>query len=189
MKKQGELILPGDELSIIEEFVPGEGTYEFQGVVYASVVGKAFYDMINRRSNSIGFKKPGFLPLKKAKYVLGMVTSIKEDSALVSVYSIEDKPLNVPITAYLHISQIANKYLNTINEAIKVSDIIRAKPLNFALPLPLTLKQKDLGVVYAKCSICGTKMVKKDEEHLRCPNCGNVESRKLALLQVRKGGN
>ena len=189
MKKQGELILPGDELSVIEEFVPGEGTYEFQGIVYSSVVGKAFYDMINRRSNSISFKKPGLLSLKKAKYVLGIVSSIKEDSALISVYSIEDKSLSSPITAYLHISQITNKYLNSITEAIKVSDIIRAKPINFTLPLQLTIKQKDLGVVYAKCSICGTKMVKKDEEHLRCPNCGNVESRKLALIQVKKGGN
>ncbi|BFH72660.1 exosome complex RNA-binding protein Csl4 [Sulfurisphaera javensis] len=189
MKKQGDLLLPGDELSIIEEFTPGEGTYEYEGKVYSSVVGKAFYDMINRRSNSISFKKPGFLPLKKAKYVIGLVTNIKEDSALVSVYSIEEKPLNVPLTGYIHISQIANKYLNNINEALKVGDIIRAKSLNFSLPLPLTIKQKDLGVIYAKCSICGTKMVKKDEEHLRCPNCGNIESRKIALLQVKKGGN
>ena len=189
MKKQGELVLPGDEMSVIEEFMPGEGTYEYQGVVYASVVGKVFYDMINRKSNSISFKKPGILALKKAKYVLGVVTAIKEDYATVAVYSIEEKPLSVPLTAYLHISQITNKYLNSITEAVKVGDIIRARTLNFSLPLQLTIKQKDLGVVYAKCSICGTKMIKMDEEHLKCPSCGNVESRKLALIQVKKGGS
>jgi len=189
MKKQGELILPGEELSVIEEFTAGEGTYEYQGVVYASVIGKAFYDMINRRSNSISFRKPGILALKKAKYVLGIVTGVKEDYATVSVYSIEEKPLSSPLTGYLHISQITNKYLNNITEAVKVSDIIRAKPLNSSLPLQLTIKQRDLGVVYAKCSICGTKMVKADEEHLKCPNCGNVESRKLALIQVKKVGS
>ncbi|BAB67371.1 exosome complex RNA-binding protein Csl4 [Sulfurisphaera tokodaii] len=189
MKKQGELLLPGDKLSVIEEFMAGEGTYEYEGRVYASVVGKAFYDMINRKTNSISFKKPGLLSIKKAKYVLGIVNGMKEDSALVNIYSIEDKIISVPITAYIHISQISNKYLNSITEALKVLDVVRAKPLNFSIPLPLTIKQKDLGVVFAKCSICGTKMIKKDEEHLRCPNCGNIETRKLALVMVKKGGN
>ncbi|WP_221290520.1 exosome complex RNA-binding protein Csl4 [Stygiolobus caldivivus] len=188
MRRQGEILLPGDELNVIEEFIPGEGTYDFNGVVYSSVVGKAFYDMINRKVNSIAFKRPGVTTIKKAKYVLGVVTGLREDSALVNIYSIEDKQTE-PITAYLHISQISNKYLNNIGEAVKVGDIIRAKPLNSTIPIALTVKQRDLGVVYSRCSICGTKMVKQDEEHLRCPNCGNIEPRKIALLQVKKGGS
>lgn len=52
--------MPGEELSVIEEFTTGEGTYEFNGTVYSSVVGKAFYDMINRKVNSIGFKNRVF---------------------------------------------------------------------------------------------------------------------------------
>jgi exosome complex component CSL4 len=188
LRKQGELLLPGDELNVLEEFVPGEGTYDKDGKVYSSVVGKAFYDMINRKVNSITFKRPGIVMIKKAKYVLGIVVGLKEDSALVNIYSIEDKQTE-SITGYLHISQITNKYLNSISEAVKVGDIIRAKPLNSTIPIALTLKQRELGVVYAKCSICGTKMTKHDEEHLRCPNCGNIESRKIALLQVKKGGS
>ena len=188
MRKQGELLLPGDELNVLEEFIPGEGTYEENGIVYASVVGKAFYDMINRRVNSIAFKKPGLMGIKKAKYVLGVVTMLKEDLATVNITSIEEKQIE-PITGFLHISQVTNKFLNSISEAVRVGDIIRAKPLNYSIPIALTVKQRDLGVVFARCSICGTKMVKHDEEHLRCPNCGNIESRKVAIIQVRKGGS
>jgi Predicted RNA-binding protein (consists of S1 domain and a Zn-ribbon domain) len=128
LRKQGELLLPGDELNVLEEFVPGEGTYDKDGKVYSGVVGKAFYDMINRKVNSIAFKRPGIVMIKKAKYVLGIVVGLKEDSALVNIYSIEDKQTE-SITGYLHISQITNKYLNSISEAVKVGDIIRAKPL------------------------------------------------------------
>jgi exosome complex component CSL4 len=188
MRKQGELILPGDEVGVIEEFIAGEGTYEQDGKVYVSVAGKAFYDMINRKVNSISFKKPSLLALRKSKYVIGVVVGLKEDSALVNILSIEEKPLGSPLSGYVHISQITNKFLEKITDALRVGDIIKAKPINFSIPIALTLKQKDLGVVYAKCSICGTKMVKHDEEHLRCPNCGNIETRKLAV-QVKKGGS
>jgi len=188
MRKQGELILPGDEVGVIEEFTAGEGTYEQDGKVYVSVAGKAFYDMINRKVNSISFKKPSLLALRKSKYVIGVVVGLKEDSALVNILSVEEKPLGSPLSGYVHISQITNKFLEKITDAFRVGDIIKAKPINFSIPIALTLKQKDLGVVYAKCSICGTKMVKHDEEHLRCPNCGNIEKRKLAV-QVKKGGS
>ncbi|AAY79593.1 conserved Archaeal protein [Sulfolobus acidocaldarius DSM 639] len=180
--------MPGEELSVIEEFTTGEGTYEFNGTVYSSVVGKAFYDMINRKVNSIGFKKPGILSLKKSKYVLGIVVGIKEDSAIINIQSLEDKSLVTTLSGYIHISQISSKYLNTISDAMRVGDIIRAKPINYIIPVPLTIKQRDLGVISAKCSICGSPLQRQDEEHLKCPDCGNIETRKLAFT-VKKGGN
>ncbi len=111
MRVQGELTLPGEELAVIEEFIAGDGTYEQNGIVRAAVVGKIFYDMLNRKSNVLGFKKIILQHLKKAKYVIGIVNSIKEDSALVSIVGIEEKSLASSISAYLHISQISNKNL------------------------------------------------------------------------------
>ncbi|MEM0263358.1 MAG: RNA-binding protein, partial [Saccharolobus sp.] len=45
---QGELVLPGEEIAVIEEFIPSDGTYESNGIIRASVIGKIFYDMLNR---------------------------------------------------------------------------------------------------------------------------------------------
>lgn len=187
MKNQGELALPGDDLAVIEEFISGEGVYEEDGVIRSAVVGKIFYDMINRKGNVISLKKPKLLLLKKAKYLIGRVDSVKEDLANVSIYSIEDKLLNEPLSGILHISQVSNKYIQSITDAVKPSDIIKVKPITFSIPIALTIRQKDLGVILARCSRCGAYMVKQDEEHLKCPVCGNVESRKIGTyIMVRK---
>lgn len=189
MRGQGELTLPGEELAVIEEFMPGDGTYEFNGTIRAAVIGKIFYDMLNRKSNVLGIKKNLFQNLKKAKYVIGIVNVTKEDVALVSVLGIEEKSIQPPISAYLHISQISNKKLNSITDAIRVGDIIKAKPLSYSFPLPLTVKLKDLGVIYSKCSRCGAVLFKQDENNLKCYRCGNIEQRKIGSYMVRKSGN
>ncbi|ACP35943.1 RNA binding S1 domain protein [Sulfolobus islandicus L.S.2.15] len=189
MRVQGELTLPGEELAVIEEFIAGDGTYEQNGIVRAAVVGKIFYDMLNRKSNVLGFKKIILQHLKKAKYVIGIVNSIKEDSALVSIVGIEEKSLASSISAYLHISQISNKKLNSITDAIKIGDVIKAKLLSYTFPLALTIKMKDLGVIYARCSRCGYLLIKQDENNLKCQRCGNIEQRKIGSYMVKKGGN
>ncbi|MCG3109753.1 Exosome complex component Csl4 [Metallosphaera sp. J1] len=189
MGKQGDLTLPGDVLAVIEEFTPGEGCYELQGQVRASIIGKVFYDMINRKSNVIPEKKTFVYKLKKTKYVYGLVTSLKEDYAVVSVSSLEERFVSPSITGYLHISQVSQKHVKSLRDAVRPSDVIKAKPLSFTYPLQLSLRGKDLGVIVASCSVCGTVMLKVDEEHLRCPNCGNVETRRVGPYSVKGNGN
>ncbi len=188
MKKQGEITFPGDLLGVIEEFSAGEGSYEEDGNVRSSTIGKVFYDMINRRSNVLSPKKSIMMNLKKAKYVYGIVNLIKEDVANVDIVSVEEKFIS-PISGLLHISQISNKRINSILDAIRLGDVIKAKPLTFTPPISLTIKPKDLGVILAQCSICGHMMIKLDEEHLKCVYCGNVEQRKVGNYMVRKYAN
>ncbi|MEM0164261.1 MAG: exosome complex RNA-binding protein Csl4 [Saccharolobus sp.] len=186
---QGELVLPGEEIAVIEEFIASDGTYESNGIIRASVIGKIFYDMLNRKSNVLGIKKVIIQTLKKVKYVIGIVTSVKDDIATVSIISLEEKEISTPISAYIHISQISNKKLNSINEAIKTGDIIKAKLLSYTFPLSLTVKSKELGVIYAKCSICGGLLIRQDENNLKCEKCGNIEQRKIGSYMVKKSGN
>lgn len=188
MLSQGDLVFPGTLLGIAEEFSSGEGAYEENGNIRASVLGKVFYDMIGRRGNVLPVKRNLITNLKRAKYVYGIISSIKEDMAYVNITAIEEMFVT-PISGILHISQITNKYLKSISEAIRVGDIIKAKPLNYNIPVFLTLKAKDLGVIFASCSICGHTLVKVDEEHLKCPNCGNMEVRKIGSYVVRKIAN
>ncbi len=179
MRGQSEFVLPGEELGVIEELTAGEGAYEENGVVRVAVPGTTFIDMINRKGNVINQKRPGLLALKKAKYVYFLVEQVREDIAIGTIVGIDEKPVQSHLSAYIHISQIVNAKVERITDYMKAGDIIKAKPLAFYLPAPLTLKQKDLGVVYARCSICGAEMRPIDEGHLRCPVCKNVESRKL----------
>ncbi|QKQ99457.1 RNA-binding protein [Metallosphaera tengchongensis] len=189
MRKQGELVLPGEQLGVLEEFTPGEGCYENQGEVRASIVGKLFYDMINRKSNVIPERKTFVYKLKKTKYVYGMVSNLKEDYAVISVSGVEERFVSPSITGYLHVSQASHKHAKNIRDLVRPGDVIRARPISFTYPLQLSLRGKDLGVIYALCSVCGTPMLKVDDEHLKCPLCGNVESRKVGPYSVRGNGN
>lgn len=179
MGKQGDLTLPGDVLGVIEEFTPGEGCYELKGEIRAAIIGKVFYDMINRKSNIIPEKKGLAYKLKKAKYVYGLVSSIKEDYAVVEVSGIEERFVSPSVTGYLHVSQISHKHVKSLRDAVRPSDVIKARLVSTTYPLQLSLRGKDLGVIVASCSICGTVMLKVDDEHLKCPNCGNVETRRV----------
>ncbi len=188
MKKQGDLALPGDDLAVVEEFMTGDGTYEMDGVVRSALTGKIFYDMLNRKTNVIAMKKSLLINLRKAKYLVGIVDSITGDNAKVSVYAVEDKNIGDSISAILHVSQIANKRINSISAYIKLGDIIRAKPITSRIPISLTTKPNDCGVILARCSTCGNIMFKEDEEHLKCPYCNRVETRKIGLYTVKRNG-
>ncbi len=125
MRKQGELALPGEELAVIEEFMPGDGTYEDEGKIRSAITGKIFYDMLNRKSNVIVVKKSPLINLRKAKYMIGVVDSITGENARVSVYAVEEKNVGDSISAILHVSQIANKRISSISSYLKPGDIIR----------------------------------------------------------------
>jgi len=187
---QGNIVLPGTCLSTIEEFMPGDGTYDKQGLVYAGVVGRTFYDMINRKVNVIGFKKNYMQTLKKAKSLIGVITSVDEDMAQVYIIAADETRFLRPFSGVLHSSQVSQKRLEQITLAVRIGDIIRARPLSAAVPLPLTIKGKEFGVLVAHCSQCGGIMKKIDDEHVKCSRCGQVENRKLSnFTMVKKHGS
>jgi exosome complex component CSL4 len=53
-----KMVLPGDQIAVAEEFEPGEGTYEKDGLVFASTPGVLQLDEQSRvarvRSSSLG---------------------------------------------------------------------------------------------------------------------------------------
>ena len=48
-KKSGRFISPGERLGVIEEFLPGQGTFIENGVIYASIVGMLLNDQLNKK--------------------------------------------------------------------------------------------------------------------------------------------
>jgi exosome complex component CSL4 len=48
-RDSGQLILPGEPLGVIEEFVPDAGTYVKDGVIYSKIVGRSLLDLLNKR--------------------------------------------------------------------------------------------------------------------------------------------
>jgi len=174
-----QAVLPGDRLGVVEEFLPGAGTYEQAGTIYAHFTGKAKIDMRNKRVTVIPSTRIPELP-KEGATVLASVTHAQEKMATVSIWKIDGKMLQNPFTAILHISSSSPRYERNMSDVCKSGDIIRARVIDMTNRIPqLTTAGRGLGVVRAFCSRCGA-VLGFTNRRLQCPSCGNVERRRLA---------
>ena len=184
------VVMPGEPLCVEEEFMAGPGTYlDESGVVRAAIIGEPVFDMASRRVSVRPLSRKSLLP-KQGDVVVGVVSAVKEDVAIVKVLGFDIyAPFKNPLTGLLHISQISEHRLESIYDAIRLGDLIKAKVLNSYVPLLLGTKEPRLGVILAHCSQCGAVLVKKDSA-LTCPRCGNKESRKISIeyMAIEKRG-
>lgn len=183
-----KLVLPSDKLAVIEEYIPGEGTYaDDHGYIRAARVGYSIADKNFKVITVVHPQRKPFIP-KQGMIVLGVVTSVKEDLVFTDIIADKDgNPFSGKFTGVIHLSQASKTFIKTIEEAFKLSDIVLAKVLTDRIPpYQLTTKPPELGVIAATCSLCGTILVRRDENTLICPQCGNTEKRKIALNYLIK---
>lgn len=179
--RKEEFVIPGDRLGVVEEFYPGPGTYEVDGVIFSEFVGVAVKDPLNKRIHvSPSVKKPPFP--KEGDVVLGVVTNVQEKAAILSLFSINGRLLLNPFTGVLHISASSLRFERSMVDVCKATDIVRAKVINMRNRVPqLTTAGRMLGVIAACCSSCGENLTLKSKRGiLQCGACGNVERRKVA---------
>ncbi len=179
---QGEFHVPGDAICVIEEYIAGDGTYsDPMGFVRASVVGRLIIDL-NQRIISI--KHPQGKPVvpRAGDIVIGVVETITDDLAFIDIFAHAAKPsANMDYTGIIHVSQISEKYVERVKDAIRPGDIVRARVLNNKPPYQLTLKGPGLGVILAFCSRCGAEMIVRNDEELVCSRCGRAEKRRVSM--------
>jgi len=179
-QKTGHLVLPGERLGVIEEFIPDSGTYVKDGIIYSKIVGRALMDLLNKRVSVYPLISEAAVP-KVSTTVVGQVGNAQSDNVLVRIFKIGPKTLSGVFTGILHISDVEERYVDSMNDVCKPSDIIRAKVISEKNQIyHLSTTDKNLGVLYAFCSSCGNLLEQKRYE-MRCPKCGNIEKRKTAV--------
>jgi len=185
-QRSGHLVLPGERLGVIEEFSPDSGTYSKDGVIYSKVVGCALMDMLNRKVSVYPLISEASVPKVGAK-VVGQVGNAQSDNVLVRIFKVGPKKLSGVFSGVLHISDVQDRYVNSMNEACKPGDIIRAKVISEKNQIyHLSTVDKDLGAIFAFCSRCGNLLEQKRNE-MRCTKCGNIEERKTAYDYGNEG--
>ncbi len=176
----GRRVSPGDEICVIEEFLPGPGTFEDDGIVRSALTGIVNADLMTR----VVFVKPLVREPKipeRGDIVYGVVQVVRDEFAIIKIIGdYQGRRYSVPYTGLLHISQATEKYVKNLYDVLRMGDVVKAKVLSSCLPYNLTLKEYRLGVVMAFCGKCGERLVKSGSEVLKCPACGNVEHRKIS---------
>ena len=74
-QRSGTLVVPGERLGVIEEFIPDSGTYVKDGVIYSKIIGRALMDMLNRRVSVYPLAQGAVVP-KVGVTVLGQVGTL-----------------------------------------------------------------------------------------------------------------
>ncbi|WP_461866165.1 exosome complex RNA-binding protein Csl4 [Thermococcus sp.] len=183
--RDGTLVIPGDYLGVIEEYLPGEGVIEENGELYATRAGRV---RINEKKMEISIEPVTDTPPlpKVGDIVIGKVVEVKPQATIVQLLKIEGRQgyreIATSKLAGIHISQVREGYVEDMRKEFKIGDIIRARVItDEKSPIQLSTRGADLGVVYALCSRCRNPLVRRGNQ-LICPKCGNVETRKVSSL-------
>ncbi|MFB3888841.1 MAG: exosome complex RNA-binding protein Csl4 [Candidatus Bathyarchaeia archaeon] len=180
-QKSGHLVLPGERLGVIEEFIPDSGTYVKDGIIYSKIVGRALMDLLNKRVSVYPLIEGAVVP-KVGVTVVGQVGNAQSDNVLVRIFEVgAKKKMSGVFSGILHISDVSDRYVNSMNEVCKPGDIVRAKVISEKNQIfHLSTSDKSLGVIYGFCSLCG-EMLEQRRHEMRCVKCGNIEKRKTAI--------
>jgi exosome complex component CSL4 len=77
------------------------------------------------------------------------------------------------------VSKASDAYVENMEDAFRVRDIVRAKVLETDPAIQLTTKAPHLGVLKSYCPRCGSHM-KRQGKGVVCPECDWKDMKKLA---------
>jgi len=181
-KERGKMVLPGDFLATEEEFAPGKNAFECRSNVCSTSIGVV---QPNSKTKEISVKPYIELnPIKPGSIVLGKVGIVKENSVSITLCRTPDNKERQFFSsgnAMLPVRNVSREYVENLKECFKVGDIVKARVSKILQGNNIDLETNlpDLGVVKAFCSRC-RKPLHIFGTSLKCLNCGNSETRKIA---------
>jgi exosome complex component CSL4 len=178
-RKSGLFSAPGDRLGVIEEFVPGSGTYVEGGVIFSNITGRTLLDALNRKISVNPTVHKATIPLAGST-VVGRVSDVQNKMAALRIFEIDKASPSGLFAGTLHISDASFGYVDAMFDVCQRGDIVRAKVITHKnRTYHLSTVEKDLGVIHAFCTRCGHLLL-LGRQRMRCPDCGKIERRKTA---------
>ncbi len=174
-----KVVLPGEKLGVIEEFIAGAGTYVENGAIYSSETGVLELDLRRREVLVKSVTHRPQIP-KVGDVIVGKVISTSDKTLSASIDEINGEKTEADLSGIMHVSDIARGYVKSVNDAFRPGDIIRAQVISTKnREYHLSTQDDKLGVLKAQCIYCGQSLTMMDRA-LRCSNCGENGRRKLA---------
>lgn len=174
-----KLALPGDYLGAAEEFLPGRGTYEDRGRIYASLLGTPRVDPQDR---TVHVDPRNAIPeVREGDLVYARVDELKSAMAICTIVATASSRRTVPGApeGTVHISKAKDGYTESLGTEFAVLDVLVARVLQAHPSIKLSTAPANLGVVSARCQACHALLTPGPND-LVCPRCGHHEHRKMA---------
>ena len=175
-----KFVMPGDQLSTSEELLPGDGTFEENGIIRAARIGTYVVDEKHRTAEVQPASSTPVI-LNRGDVVIARVTNAKPTMIIAEVVHVTGKNRSVSsdTDATIHVKEIAQGFIKDASTEYKTEDYIRAKVIQVKPSVQLQTKERNLGSIKALCSKCRHPLIKKSQG-LECENCGNKEHRRIA---------
>jgi len=173
------LVLPGEEIGTTEEYLPGPGTYEDGGKIFAAVAGVLAIDTKEMATKVRPLNPP--VKLKIGDVIIARVDDVRSQMVSAELVALlgKDRAISDQGAGTIHVSHVSEHYTEDTGAAYQVLDIVRAKVISTSPSVQLSTAGSDFGVVKALCSKCRKVLSLKGEE-LFCEHCHKGEPRKIA---------
>jgi len=178
-KNSTHIAIPGTRLGVIEEYIPGKGTYQHDGVIYAAIPGVVVVDKSSKEIKVLS-ARPHVITPRRGDIVIAKVDDAKDKIVFLEIFMVRNKKFENPFSGMIFINQIDSRYIERAKDVFKPGDIVRAKVIRPTNPIQLTTVGRNLGVLLAYCTKCGGLLRRINENTLKCNVCNNIEKRKLA---------
>ncbi len=174
-------MLPGDQVASIEEFEGGKNTYVApDGAIRSAAVGTKVYDL-KRRIVKIEQKNSPMLP-KVGDIVVGHVDMIFSSMVSVKILYLNDKKFGAGSSAIAsaRVGARDRDRRGDRRAVFRTGDILRGRIISLLnSTVHITLAEREFGVLYALCFMCGGDTVRTNDNTIKCIECGAFEDRKL----------
>lgn len=180
-----EIVYPGSFLGYEEEFLAGENAYSTdEGSVNSEAVGRPVVDSASHLA-SVSKSNRRVKIIQRGAIVYGVVSAVKQNNVLVVLKRAESEGEGFVVhdsNASLAVFNIAQSYVNDIQDMYRIGDVIRAKVIDVtSYGVELETKAPDLGVIKAY-GIHSRKPLHLINGVLRDPATGAAENRKISTL-------
>jgi exosome complex component CSL4 len=174
-----KMTMPGDEIATSEEYMPGQGTYEKDGIIFAAIIGKIVFSEADKTVSVMEVRRAS--TLKPGDIVLGEVGNVTNSLANISISGIEnsERYMGVGENGVIHISKVTESYTEDVRKEYHTGDLVRANVMQAAPSLQLSSREPEFGVLKGRCGRCRT-ILTNNSGKLYCVECEKYEHRKLA---------
>ena len=167
-----ELTLPGEKVAMIEEYLPGENTFEDGESIRSSCIG---IKELNRSEQQVSIQNKKSVTMPKiGDIIIGTVEATLGSMIAVSIGYINNIKIETNVECIC-----VTRHLRKKNAAL-VKDIVRLKILSHVNgTIHASIDEHDLGVLFTKCRKCFGSVV-KIRDAVKCSECSWIDDRKLS---------
>ena len=164
--------IPGEKIASIEEYLPGENTFEDDDSIRATTIGEINLDSSERLA-SINRQKQITVP-NVGDVFIGVVEANLPSMIAIKIKYVNGKEMNSDLECICVTRHIRKKNIALAQDVVKAKIISHINGTIHA-----TIDEPELGVLFTKCRKCFGTVVKM-RDAVKCKDCGWIDDRKLS---------